>query len=604
MTLLSSFATLGPPVLLVCLAIIGFAVFVAYFVLTFTESGTGEEYLYSCPLSTMWAGLATMWYSTVFLLWWWLSGKYGARKTDTRSGLLALRVWVAVGAIFAAEGFVAMVGWAVADNEGAAAGLSTLWIISGMIGSLMCFFQMRKKLSSESADKAGVSDSFEEDGENRENTNNAVYSPASKAFDTPADDRSEVCASDEHIDASKEKCCRACRQRCRCCCTAEFWIDFSFLFLAAFLLFFSTGITIQSAQTASDASLTPPGSIFHINANGVDLQMHLFCFGGDTNSGDLAATVIFEHGGGANSMTVLGLAKEVESVYGNRVCVYDRLGYGFTPSLYTSSGEEGTKTSLPNTGVLLSKLLTAAGESGPYVCAGHSAGAEVCLWFAHEQGSDVTGVAMMDGYPDLIRAGTFRPAQPADDSILGSIQTFAVLAGATGFTRGLVGDPGPDFVPESEKATSISLYGQVRFWLAQYWDVRADLGLDEGSRLYKQLGGAQDEVGLYHYGGTLSGVKVLVLPARATYDELDCDLVVEKNQEGVYCCGHAKDSTQCKNERVDTQLYRNQTHLYASTLSDVLGTVVVAPEGSEHDFVYHRDYYQWVASQIGEQLLS
>jgi hypothetical protein len=57
-------------------------------------------------------------------------------------------------------------------------------------------------------------------------------------------------------------------------------------------------------------------------------------------------------------------------------------------------------------------------------------------------------------------------------------------------------------------------------------------------------------------------------------------------------CGHAKYSMLCQNERVlDRQLYRNQTELYASTLcGDVLGTVEVAPEGSEHSFfVYHRD---------------
>lgn len=51
------------------------------------------------------------------------------------------------------------------------------------------------------------------------------------------------------------------------------------------------------------------------------------------------------------------------------------------------------------------------GEEGPFVCAGHSAGAESCLWFAHER-PDVEGVAMMDGYPDLIRAGATRPVSP------------------------------------------------------------------------------------------------------------------------------------------------------------------------------------------------
>jgi len=242
--------------------------------------------------------------------------------------------------------------------------------------------------------------------------------------------------------------------------------------------------------------------------------------------------------------------------------VYDRLGYGFSPSFYTGAEQ------LPNSGVILSRLLEEAGEEGPFVCAGHSAGAESCLWFAHER-PDVEGVAMMDGYPDLIRAGATRPGVKPSSPMLYSLQGIAMVAGATGFTRGAVGNPGSSFVPAAEKDTMIALYGQIRFWFAQYWDVKADFDKSEEQRLYRSLGGTMDEEGIVRYGGELKGVKVLVLPAAATTNKT-CD--GSDKDKNWHCCGQAVNSTRCQNEITDSEKYRRQALLYASTLSsDVPG---------------------------------
>jgi len=379
--------------------------------------------------------------------------------------------------------------------------------------------------------------------------------------------------------------------RCAFCLTVHFWLNFTLLFLVLWLLVFSTGVMIQSAAAANDGnSIQPPGQIYTISTNGTELDMHLYCFGPTAGK-----TVVFEHGGGANSMTLLGLAQELVATREVRACVYDRLGYGFTPSLYTGVD------ALPHSGVLLSLLLDKAGEAGPFVCVGHSAGAGACLFFAHANKA-VVGVAMLDGYPDVIRAGSLRPGQEPSGRVLGATQGLGVAAGAPGLGRGAIGNPGGHFVPGDRRGTVIALYAQTRFWLAQYWDVKADLDLPEERQLYRLLGGSKDAQGLVHYGGTLAGVAVLVVPAAHTTTPTACE---SEENRGSFCCGHAINSTVCRNQRADAVLYGEQAKLYAETLSaDTNGTLVVAPAGSDHSFVNHRDYYQWTAEQISVTLLS
>jgi len=380
------------------------------------------------------------------------------------------------------------------------------------------------------------------------------------------------------------------------------------LFVMALLLCFTSAYMVQSVRSAANArSYSPPGNIYTVEIReGLNVRMHLYCSGGNTPKDSAVATVIFEHGGGSNHASLLALADQVESTFGSRVCVYDRLGYGFTPTLYTSVGD---RSRLPNGGIILSKLLDEAGETGPFVCAGHSAGAEQCLWLAHAStGSElpesrVMGVALMDGYPDLISPGSIRPAQPQTSTILDASRQFAFWVGATGLLYGVVGNAGPDFVPESSRPVMVTLYGQVRFWLSQFWDVRFSVDLPEEEQLHNQLKAYQDGDGLFHYGGTLSGVKILVLPAYDTVTTLDCS--IERNQND-YCCIPENISNQwCVDNAADKRLYFSQAQLYASTLSnDTEGTLIIAPEGSKHDFVYHRDYFEWVSREIGEQLLS
>ncbi len=72
-----------------------------------------------------------------------------------------------------------------------------------------------------------------------------------------------------------------------------------------------------------------------------------------------------------------------------RVCVYDRAGRGWSES--AAAPQDGVQTATD-----LHTLLERAGEPGPYVLAGHSAGGIYVLNFAHLYPQQVAGVVLLD----------------------------------------------------------------------------------------------------------------------------------------------------------------------------------------------------------------
>lgn len=174
------------------------------------------------------------------------------------------------------------------------------------------------------------------------------------------------------------------------------------LFLLIWLGVFAIGFTVQAGMAAAEFNAyPPPGRIYSVAVGSVTLRMHMVCQGAGN------ATVIFEHGGGASGLSGEGLMIQLRQ-YGLRTCQYDRVGYGWSPSLWQRSSPS------PTSGDILSNLLEVANEglSGPIVCVGHSAGAAACLQFAIAAASKpalfrLSGVVMLDGYPDLVRAGSY-----------------------------------------------------------------------------------------------------------------------------------------------------------------------------------------------------
>lgn len=244
------------------------------------------------------------------------------------------------------------------------------------------------------------------------------------------DEGLERLEQDGHFGRCNCSCCAcaSCRPCCTSCCTGRNWLIVFGLFLLAV---FAIGFTVQAGLAATEFKSYPaPGRIYSVSAGSFTVQMHLFCQGAGNT------TVVFEHGGGASSVAGDGLMSELR-MRGVRTCQYDRLGYGWTPSLVQRGGPN------PTSGELLLNLLEVANEaSSPMICVGHSAGAAACLEFAIAIANRTAplrlfGVVMLDGYPDLVRAGSFPGGRQSINVILESLRGFAVMFGPTGLSRGM-----------------------------------------------------------------------------------------------------------------------------------------------------------------------
>ena len=128
-------------------------------------------------------------------------------------------------------------------------------------------------------------------------------------------------------------------------------------------------------DTAPDAM---PGRLIDVGGH----KLHINCRGSGS------PTVVLEPGlGEPSSMMDSWVAPGVAS--STRVCVYDRAGRGWSEP--ASQPQDGVQVATD-----LHTLLSRAGEPGPYVLAGHSAGGIYVLNFAKEFPQDVAGVVLLD----------------------------------------------------------------------------------------------------------------------------------------------------------------------------------------------------------------
>ena len=110
-------------------------------------------------------------------------------------------------------------------------------------------------------------------------------------------------------------------------------------------------------------------------------KLHIDC------SGTGCPTVVLEPGLGEPSAAMAWIAPAVAAT--TRVCVYDRAGRGWSESAgYLQNGIDVATD--------LHTLLQRAGERGPFVLAGHSAGGIYVMNFAHLYPEQVAGVVLLD----------------------------------------------------------------------------------------------------------------------------------------------------------------------------------------------------------------
>ncbi|MGV8964943.1 MAG: alpha/beta hydrolase [Cellulomonas sp.] len=146
----------------------------------------------------------------------------------------------------------------------------------------------------------------------------------------------------------------------------------------ALLAVASVGGFAQTVRVTRDAATHPVhGRLVDVGGH----TMHLDC------SGTGRPTVVLESGLGGTATLWNRITTQVGS--STRVCAYDRAGQGSSDA-----------TDTPRDGVTIAtelrSLLDTAGEAGPFVLVGHSAGGPYVMTFAVQNSDDVAGMVLLD----------------------------------------------------------------------------------------------------------------------------------------------------------------------------------------------------------------
>jgi pimeloyl-ACP methyl ester carboxylesterase len=148
--------------------------------------------------------------------------------------------------------------------------------------------------------------------------------------------------------------------------------------LCAALFLSALGGAYETYQESVDGrSHAMPGRLVDVGGH----SLHIDCAGAGS------PTVVLEPGLGEISTAMALIAPDVAR--STRVCVYDRAGRGW-------SQDVGAPQSGLEVATDLHTLLDRAGEEGPFVLAGHSAGGLYVMDFALLYPSEVAGVALLD----------------------------------------------------------------------------------------------------------------------------------------------------------------------------------------------------------------
>jgi hypothetical protein len=140
------------------------------------------------------------------------------------------------------------------------------------------------------------------------------------------------------------------------------------------------GAAIAGCAAAASAQPTLVDRTFTVN----ELSLHIRC-GGDR--APASPLVLLEAGGGNSADTWRDVHVPIAGFA--RACAWDRPGRG-------SSGQPATVLNAGQYVPMLSELLKAAGEPGPYVLVGHSIGGVIAALFANQHRDAVAGMVLVD----------------------------------------------------------------------------------------------------------------------------------------------------------------------------------------------------------------
>ncbi len=140
----------------------------------------------------------------------------------------------------------------------------------------------------------------------------------------------------------------------------------------------SAGAGVRNLTTESFASTySAPGVIRSVG----DHDLHIDC------RGQGQPTVVLFNGMGEFSASWARIRDGVAPT--TRICAYDRAGQGWSDDL--SNPQDGIAAATD-----LHALLAAAGETGPFVLAGHSIGGPYAMTYAEQYPDEVAGMVLLD----------------------------------------------------------------------------------------------------------------------------------------------------------------------------------------------------------------
>lgn len=164
------------------------------------------------------------------------------------------------------------------------------------------------------------------------------------------------------------------------------------LALPLFLLLLARG-AMSGANRILERRYPPPGQMVPVG----DYKLQLYC------SGSGSPTVVIEPGMGVDWVDWRRVTSSLQPT--NRVCVYDRAGYGWS--------DPGP---MPRTALLeareLHSLLSRAAIPQPYILAGHSYGGYIARLYASQFRDSLAGVVLVE--PDELPPNTAVPPKPSN----------------------------------------------------------------------------------------------------------------------------------------------------------------------------------------------
>jgi len=245
------------------------------------------------------------------------------------------------------------------------------------------------------------------------------------------------------------------------------------LFLASTSCVLSLFLAEPVRADSGFPDLPPPGRLVEIGGH----RLHLNCTGAGK------PTVILEEGAGGGSLNWTWIQRKVAAT--TRVCSYDRPGHAWSDSTETPRDAETVSRELD-------ALLTAAGERGPFMAAGHSLGGPYARMFAARQGRNVVGLALVEATPPAALTAMAEVGMPpigkgAVTSFIASHKTLFQIADGIGLVRVDSDIDWNDFPPDAVPAMQAYLLSHER--------ARTGIReLDSLSETLRQLG-ALDGVG-------------------------------------------------------------------------------------------------------------